>query len=112
MATMETDTALRCDVCGGPCDGTDAVTDRAGTVVLCGAVYGNGCDRFLAAVDSGEDVADVAGFTYRDITVEWHRTDGFTLSVLAGGLFRHRRFIGYTVEEATALFVAELAGSR
>jgi hypothetical protein len=30
-----------CDMCGGPCDGMDAVTDDF--LSYCGSFYGNGC---------------------------------------------------------------------
>lgn len=50
---------LLCDACGGPCNAVDAVIDRTQTIVLCGAVYGNGCDRWLDQVEAGEDLADL-----------------------------------------------------
>jgi hypothetical protein len=44
---------------------------------------------------------------HSDITVERHRTDGFTLSAFVGGYLVHRRYVGYTVKEAKQMFRAE-----
>lgn len=56
---------------------------------------------------------NTARFTAADVTVEMHPVDGFTLwwTDPYSGCLSHRRFIDYTVEEATALCVADLAGS-
>ena len=35
-----------------------------------------------------------------DISVERHTHDGFTLSAMHNGYYRHKRYIGYTLKEA------------
>lgn len=53
----ELDAPVRCDECGEPCDGNDAVTD--GNIALCGSFYGNGCaDR---AVWRGDLIVGIDG---------------------------------------------------
>lgn len=39
-----------------------------------------------------------------DITVTRHAVDGFTLSTIHNGLYVHRRYIGYSLREAKAIF--------
>lgn len=59
------------------------------------------------------------GITYRigddmtrdDVSVTHHSVDGFTLYALdADQYLVHRRFIGYSVDEAMSVFLAEFSG--
>jgi hypothetical protein len=47
----EDDPSLSCDRCGGPVDSLDGWTD--GTLVLCGSMRGNGCDRTIETDPEG-----------------------------------------------------------
>jgi hypothetical protein len=93
--------AVRCDVCGGPCDAVDSWSD--GTLVLCGQVYGNGCDAFSDVGDLGDLPLLVSA-----VSVEHHPVDGFTCWWTdRAGVLQHRRFVGLTVTEAVADVVTE-----
>jgi hypothetical protein len=93
--------AVRCNVCGGPCDAVDSWSD--GTLVLCGKVYGNGCDAFSDVGDLGDLPLLVSA-----VSVEHHPVDGFTCWWTdRAGVLQHRRFIGLTVTEAVAEVVTE-----
>lgn len=43
----------------------------------------------------------------RDITVERHLIDGFTLSAIWRGQLIHERYVGYSLREAKGTFIAK-----
>ena len=43
----------------------------------------------------------------KDIAVDLHETDGFTLSAIIGGYLVQRRYIGYNIKQAKRDFIAE-----
>lgn len=45
--------------------------------------------------------------TKSDISVTRYATDGFRLSAMVNGHLFHRRYIGYTLKEAKAMFLKE-----
>lgn len=42
----------------------------------------------------------------KDIAVDLHDTDGFTLSAIIGGYLVQRRYIGHNIKEAKRDFIA------
>lgn len=42
----------------------------------------------------------------KDIAVDLHETDGFTLSAIVGGYLVQRRYIGHNIKEARRDFIA------
>ena len=107
MATTErvTVSAVTCDRCGGDVPEAAACWEMATPV----------CPPcFLAETDTDPAEARFraeywAAWHSRD--VEQHAVDGFTLWWTdSAGVFRHRRFIGYTVSEAVELAARHVAG--
>ena len=47
-------------------------------------------------------------FTKKNVSVEHHIVDGFTLYAMTEEYLVHRRFIFYTLEEAIEIFLEEL----
>jgi len=42
----------------------------------------------------------------KEITVDLHDTDGFTLSAIVNGYLLQKRYIGYNIKEAKRNFIA------
>lgn len=48
----------------------------------------------------------------KEIAVDLHETDGFTLSAIVEGYLIQRRYIGYNIKEAKRNFIAQIKEAK
>lgn len=48
----------------------------------------------------------------KEIAVDLHETDGFTLSAIVEGYLIQRRYIGYNIKEAKRNFIARIKEAK